>query len=172
MNVWNEKPLIRSSDIGLIRCKILNIYSVCVIFYSGNLRPNSPTHKSMEKAVFLQRQSFFVAPLFYLCYNKSAIKDKRITFLFLAELSPLSGTQGRSGALFFYLIFRIVLICFCDASERHVALSPRKIFHSNACKLPNAKTGSPTSFRTTSKHCSNCFRFIWQLWNFSNRRLI
>lgn len=125
MNVWNEKPLIRSSDIGLIGCKILNIYSVCVIFYSGNLRPNSPTHKSMEKAVFLQRQSFFVAPLFYLCYNKSAIKDKRITFLFLAGLPPLSGTHGRgTGLCFFYLTSKIVLICSCVASDKHGWLDP------------------------------------------------
>ena len=140
----------------------MNIRSVCVIFYSGNLRPNSPTHKSMKRAVLLQRQSFFVALLFYLCYNEYAIKkDKRITFLFLAELSPLSGTHGRgTGSVFFYLTSRIVLICSCADSERHVALSSRKIFHSNACKLPNAKTGSHISFSTTSKHCSNCFRSI------------
>lgn len=105
MNVWNEKPLIRSSDIGLIGYKILNIRSVCVIFYSGNLRPNSPTHKSMKRAVLLQRQSFFVALLFYLCYNEYAIKkDKRITFL-STGLQPLSSTQGRgTGSVFLFNI--------------------------------------------------------------------
>lgn len=167
MNVWNETPLIRSSDIGLIGYKVLNIRSVCVMLYVGNF-PNSSTHKSMKRAVLLQRQSFLL-PYCSIC--AIIITDKRITFL-LAELPPLSGTQGRSGALFFYLISRIVLICFCVASERHVALSSLKIIHNNACKLPNAKTGSPTSSSTTSKHCSNCLRSIWQLWNFSNRRLI
>lgn len=163
-------PAIHSFDIGLIGCKVLNIRSVCVMLYLGNF-PNSPTHKSIKRAVLLQRQSFFVALLFYLCYNEYAIKkDKRITFL-STGLQPLSSTQGRGTGSVFYLISRIVLICFCAASERHVAPSPRKIFHSNACKLPNAKTGSPISSSTIPKHCSNCFRSIWQLWNFSNRRL-
>ena len=95
-------PAIHSFDIGLIGCKVLNIRSVCVMLYLGNF-PNSPTHKSMEKDCLITEAVFFVALLFYLCYNKDAIKDKTITFL-LAEFPSLSGTQGReTGTLFFIL---------------------------------------------------------------------
>lgn len=95
-------PAIHSFDIGLIGCKVLNIRSVCVMLYLGNF-PNSPTHKSIEKDCLITEAVFFVALLFYLCYNKDAIKDKTITFL-LAEFPSLSGTQGReTGTLFFIL---------------------------------------------------------------------
>lgn len=91
-------PAIHSFDIGLIGCKVLNIRSVCVMLYLGNF-PNSPTHKSMKRAVLLQRQSFLL-PYCSICAIITT--DKRITFLFLAELSPLSGTHGRgTGSVFF-----------------------------------------------------------------------
>ena len=93
-------PAIHSFDIGLIGCKVLNIRSVCVMLYLGNF-PNSPTHKSMEKDCLITEAVFFVALLFYLCYNKDAIKDKTITFL-LAEFPSLSGTQGRETGIGLY----------------------------------------------------------------------
>lgn len=97
-------PAIRSFDIGLIGCKVLNIRSVCVMLYVGNF-PNSPTHKSMEKGCLITEAVFFVALLFYLCYNEYAIKkDKRITFL-STGLQPLSSTQGRgTGSVFLFNI--------------------------------------------------------------------
>lgn len=93
-------PAIRNFDIGLIGYKGLNIRSVCVMFYLGNFA-NSPTHKSMKKAVLLQGQSFLL-PYCSICAIIAT--DKRIAFLFLAEFSPLSGTHGRgTGALFFFI---------------------------------------------------------------------
>ena len=105
---------------------------------------------------------------FYLCYNKSAIKDKRITFLFLAELSPLSGTQDRGTGLCFLfyiqnrsdlLLRRIRQTWLAGSIPKHLAKQDTKVSVTQFRALNFTYRHFKGSFnlrpthRTTSKLC-------------------